>query len=138
MVARSRSHSSPGCVPRGVILTFCAHAGALTADRARTSIFIPKFFICMTSSRKRLWFWNASAMSARIERRTIGLLFHIVVHKVIPFTDRLICRAAVDRGGIFLLSNEFLDEGFVFTYGVVELVGFLLGLDVGSLTRLAT
>ena len=77
-------------------------------------------------------------MSARIERRTIGLLFHIVGDKIIPLIDRFICRAAVDQGGIFLLSNEFLDAGFVFAYGVVELVGFLLGLDVGSLTWLAT
>src|SRR5215510_2013619 len=138
MVARSRSHSSPGCVPRGVILTFCAHAGALTADRVRASILIRKFFICMNPPRKRLGFWKASAMSARIERRTIGLLFHIVGDKIIPLIDRLICRPAVDQGSIFLLSNEFLDAGFVFAYGVVELVGFLLGLDVGSLTWLAT
>src|SRR5262249_9080836 len=55
MVARSRSHSSPGWVPRGVILTFCAHAGALTADRARASILILKFFICMTSSPDKTW-----------------------------------------------------------------------------------
>src|SRR5262245_37139628 len=50
MVARSRSHSSPGCVPRGVILTFCAHTGAPAADNASANILIPKCFIFMTSS----------------------------------------------------------------------------------------
>jgi hypothetical protein len=73
-----------------------------------------------------------------IERRTIGLLFHIVGDKIIPLIDRFICRAAVDHGSIFLLSDEFLDAGLVFAYGLVELVCFLLGLDLSSLSWLAT
>jgi hypothetical protein len=44
----------------------------------------------------------------------------------------------VVRRGIFLLSDKVLDAGFVFTYGLVELVCFLLGLDLSSLTWLAT
>jgi len=47
-----------------------------------------------------------------------GLLFHIVGHKIIPFTDRLICRAAVVHGGIFLLADKILDAGFVLTDGL--------------------
>jgi hypothetical protein len=67
-----------------------------------------------------------------------GLLFHIVGHKIIPFTDRLICRATVVHGGIFLLSAKVLDAGFVLTYGLVELVCFLLGLEISSFTWLPT
>src|SRR5215813_2401350 len=139
MVARSRSHSSPGCVPSGVILTFCAQAGTPAAESASASMLIAKCFIRMTSSpEKTLRFFKARPWRRSIERRTIGLLFHIVGDKIIPFIDRFICRAAVDHGGIFLLSDEFLDAGLVFAYGLVELVCFRLGLDLSSLSWLAT
>src|SRR5215831_16186840 len=135
MVARSRSHSSPGCVPTGVIFTFSAQAGAPAAESASASMLIPKCFIRMMSS---LALFKARPWRRSIERRTIGLLFHIVGDKIIPLIDRFICRAAMDHGGIFLLSNEFLDAGLVFAYGLVELVCFLLGLDLSSLSWLAT
>jgi hypothetical protein len=44
----------------------------------------------------------------------------------------------VVHGGIFLLSDKILDAGFVLTDGLVELVCFLLGLDLSSFTWLAT
>src|SRR5262249_5652643 len=115
MVARSRSHSSPGCVPSGVILTFCAQAGTPAAESPSASRLIPKSFICMTSSpgKDLALFESFGHVGRSIERRTIGLLFHIVGDKIIPLIDRFICRAAVDHGSIFLLSDEFLDAGLV-------------------------
>src|SRR5262249_31474120 len=43
-----------------------------------------------------LRFFKARPWWRSIERRTIGLLFHIVGYKIIPLIDRFICRAAVD------------------------------------------
>ena len=75
----------------------------------------------------------------RCNIRTNGaLLLHIVGDKIIPFSHRLTRRTLVVHGSILLLSDKVLDAGFVFIYGLVELVCFLLGLDLSSFTRLAT
>src|SRR5436309_2869670 len=37
MIARSFAHSSPGCEPIGVILTFCASAGNAASKRANAA-----------------------------------------------------------------------------------------------------
>src|SRR5215831_6875550 len=45
MIARSFAHSSPGCEPMGVILTFCANAGNATSKRANAGQAILMSFL---------------------------------------------------------------------------------------------
>src|SRR5215831_13945284 len=124
MVARSRSHSSPGCVPSGVILTFCAQAGTPAAESPSASILIPKCFIRMTSSpRKRpCTFLKLGHGGAASSAGRLGYCFISLVTKSFHSLIASFAARAVDHDGIFLLSNEFLDAGLVFAYGLVELV----------------
>src|SRR5215468_11049098 len=45
MIARSFAHSSPGCDPIGVILTFCASAGNAASKRANAAQAILMSFL---------------------------------------------------------------------------------------------
>src|SRR5215471_21399610 len=48
MIARSFAHSSPGCEPIGVTLTFCASAGNAASKRANAAQAILMSFLLKT------------------------------------------------------------------------------------------
>src|SRR3989442_10644480 len=70
MIARSFAHSSPGCEPIGVILTFCASAGNAASKRANAAqaIFMSFLLKRLASRRSAVGFGKAVALIGNGER----------------------------------------------------------------------